>query len=172
MARKSPRVKAARKPVAKAPVRKKPARRTTKAAQPKTVVRRKTAAAVTKQTPAKQPATKKPAAKKPAAGKSLGRPLVTAEEKLYMLFHEDYHARQIFEFLKVETVGELEHFTPQEIIRILSAPVRETVERIRRKLAENKRSLSEDKAYAREFLEARSKQGIRIRNTESRNPKT
>src|SRR5688572_20919736 len=30
---------------------------------------------------------------------SLGRPTVTAEEKLFMLFHEDYEARQVFEFL-------------------------------------------------------------------------
>lgn len=95
------------------------------------------------------------AAPRPAAEKSLGRPLVTAEEKLYLLFHEDFHARQIFEFLKVETVGELEQYSPQEIIRILSAPVRNTVERIRQRLAEQKRSLRDDRTFARDYLSAK-----------------
>jgi hypothetical protein len=83
---------------------------------------------------------------------SLGRPLVRVEEKLYLLFKEDYEARQIFEFLRVETVGDLEKFSAQQIIQILSAPVRRTVERIRERLAENKRSLRDDASFAREYL--------------------
>lgn len=88
----------------------------------------------------------KPEGKKASA--SLGRPLVTAEEKLYLLFKEDYHARQVFDFLRVETVRELEQFTAQEIVHRLSHPVRQTVEGIRRKLAEKNRCLAGDEDYA------------------------
>jgi hypothetical protein len=79
---------------------------------------------------------------------TLGRPLVTNEEKLYMLFKEDYHARQIFEFLRVETVKDLEQFSPEQIVRLLSKPIRTTVDRIRQKLAEKNRHLLEDLEYA------------------------
>jgi hypothetical protein len=81
---------------------------------------------------------------------SLGRPTITAEEKLFMLFHDDYHARQVFEFLRAETVGDLEQFTPQDIIHRLSRPIRETVDRIRKKLAERNRCLKEDEPFAAE----------------------
>ena len=109
---------------------------------------------------AKKKAAKKTAAKKPArkaAGKksarkkkpaSLGRPTVTAEELLYMLFKDDYHARQIFEFLRVETVGELEQYTPQDIVYRLARPVVESVDRIRRTLAEKNRCLAGDLDFA------------------------
>src|SRR6188472_735031 len=98
-----------------------------------------------KKKPAKKPAQRsKKAAQKPAKKSttkkpkkiSLGRPTITAEEKLFMLFHDDYHARQVFEFLRAETVGDLEQFSPQDIIHKLSRPIRETVDRIRVKLAE------------------------------------
>ena len=84
---------------------------------------------------------------------SLGRPLVTQEEKLYMLFQHDYHARQIFEFLRVNTVKELEEFSPQQIVRRVSKPVFDTVDRIRAKLAEMKRALRDDEEFAKEFRE-------------------
>jgi hypothetical protein len=94
---------------------------------------------------------KKTAAKKKAAKKiSLGRPTISGEEKLFMLFHEDYEARQVFEFLRAETVGDLEQFTPQEIIHRLSRPIRETVDRIRKKLADRNRCLAGDEQFARE----------------------
>jgi hypothetical protein len=98
-------------------------------------------------------AAKKPAARKakPAVvkrGVSLGRPKVTGEEKLYMLFKDDYHARQVFEFLRVETVKDLEQFAPREIIDRLSLPIRQTVDRIRRLLAEKNRALKDDREYA------------------------
>jgi len=100
--------------------------------------------------PAKKKAAKKPAAKrKPAAKKiSLGRPTVTAEEKLFMLFHGDYEARQVFEFLRAETVADLEQFSPQEIIHRLSRPIRETVDRIRTALAQKNRCLAGDEEFA------------------------
>jgi hypothetical protein len=99
----------------------------------------------------------KSAAKKAAPRKSkpkepsLGRPLVMNEEKLYMLFKEDYHARQIFEFLRVETVKDLEQFSPEQIVRLLSKPIRTTVDRIRQKLAEKNRHLLDDMNYAAEW---------------------
>lgn len=115
--------------------------------------------------PAKQkmskgkPAPKKSAAKKKPAARttmkepevSLGRPLVTQEEKLYLLFQHDYHARQIFEFLRVNTVKELEELSPQQIVRRVSKPVFDTVDRIRATLADMKRSLRDDEAYAKEY---------------------
>lgn len=110
---------------------------------------------------AKAPSSKTAHASKPVASKkpepapevSLGRPLVTQEEKLYMLFKDDFHARQIFEFLRVQTVKELEQYSPSQIVRILSKPLTNTVERIRQRLAEMKRSLREDETFAADFLQ-------------------
>src|SRR5436190_20416260 len=95
-------------------------------------------------TTTKRPVRKSAPTKKAAKKISLGRPTVTAEEKLFMLFHDDFHARQIFEFLRAETVADLERFSPQEIIHRLSRPIRETVDRIRAKLAERNRCLADD----------------------------
>ena len=88
----------------------------------------------------------------PTAG-SLGRPRVTGEEKLFLLFKQDFHARQVFDFLRVTTVKELEQYSPEQIIKLLSQPVRQAVEQIRIKLAENNRSLADDKDYTRRFKE-------------------
>jgi hypothetical protein len=123
---------------------KKPTSKPSRAA--KKAVPQKSAA---KQT-AKKAVKKKTAKHKAPALPSLGRPLVTAEEKLYLLFKEDYEARQVFEFLRVESVGDLERYSPEEIVKILSAPVRTTVQRIRRRLAEKKRALQGDQAFALE----------------------
>src|SRR5688572_19671637 len=112
-----------------------------------------------KTSPKKKPVTKSKPAKKKNARKakaaksqepSLGRPKVTGEELLFMLFKEDYHARQIFDFLRVERVKELEQFSPQQIVKLLSRPITETVDRIRRKLAEKNRCLREDAEFAAE----------------------
>ena len=103
-----------------------------------------------KPAPRRKPATsvrpRKTAPAQPAV--ALGRPKITGEEKLYLLFKEDYHARQIFDFLGVETVKELEQLAPQEIVRRLSQPITSTVDRIRRKLAEKNRCLHDDQPYA------------------------
>lgn len=101
----------------------------------------------------KKPAKKKTAAKTRKAKTktaSLGRPTVSQEEKLFLLFREDYHARQIFEFLRAETVRDLEQFTPEEIVRRLSQPIRQSVQRIRLKLAQHNRCLRDDQAFALE----------------------
>jgi hypothetical protein len=104
-----------------------------------------------------KPVKKKAAAKRPTkrAAPKLGRPTVTGEEKLYMLFHEDYHARQVFEFLRVETVAELEQFEPDRIFRLLTKPVRDTLNRIRTRLAERNRCLLGDEEFAQEVKERR-----------------
>ena len=84
---------------------------------------------------------------------TLGRPKVTGEEKLFLLFKQDYHARQVFSFLGVETVKELEQYEPDQIIKLLSQPIRQAVRQIRAKLAENNRSLHGDKEFALRFQE-------------------
>ncbi|MGQ0636677.1 MAG: hypothetical protein ACT4QC_18865 [Planctomycetaceae bacterium] len=110
-----------------------------------------TAKRVTKKTPKAPRRTKTPPKKRAAAKPpTLGRPKVTGDELLYMLFKEDYHARQVFEFLRVNTVKELEQHSATEIIRRLSQPVRDTVERIRRTLAGYNRCLAGDVEYALE----------------------
>ncbi len=96
------------------------------------------------------PAAKKSArqtGKRQPKAQPIGRTLVSAEEKLYMLFKEDYHARQIFEFLRCETVKDLEQFSPEQIVRLLSKPIRATLERVRQKLAEKNRYLLDDAEY-------------------------
>lgn len=95
------------------------------------------------------------AAEAAKAEPSLGRPLVTQEEKLYMLFHDDYQCRQVFEFLRVETVKELEEFSPQQIVHLMSRPIRMTVDRIRQRLAEFKRSLKDDAQFVAGFRQAK-----------------
>ena len=113
------------------------------------LVKKKTAKPAAKRKIAKKSSTKKKPVPVPEV--SLGRPLVTQEEKLYMLFKDDYHARQIFEFLRVNTLKELEELSPQQIVRRVSKPVFDTVDRIRQTLAEMKRSLRDDEAYAKEY---------------------
>jgi hypothetical protein len=103
-----------------------------------------------------KPRASKPKTKRRAKKISLGRPTVTAEEKLFMLFHEDYEARQVFEFLRAETVADLEQHSPQDIIHRLSRPIRETIDRIRKKLAERNRCLADDQEFAAAHKKKRS----------------
>jgi hypothetical protein len=130
---------AAKKPKKKGPPKKKatPVRRS--------AVKKASASA---SSPAKSAA---PAAEPFKAEVSLGRPMVTQEEKLYMLFHDDYQCRQVFEFLRVETVKELEQFTPHQIVHLMSRPIRLTVDRIRQRLAQFQRSLKDDEQFATDF---------------------
>jgi hypothetical protein len=128
-----------------------------KAAKKQAKPKPKSAAA--KKKPAKTKASRARSAGKPKVppaddAAAIGRVLVTQEEKLYMLFKEDYHARQIFEFLRVETVKDLEQFSPQQIVKLLSQPIHTTVLRIRRKLAEKNRHLAEDEAFVVEYKKA------------------
>jgi len=134
----------ARKAAPKKPAVSKPAAKNAAAGKSKATV----AKAQPKAVPQKSALAAKPAA--PSAGDSLGRPLVTQEEKLYMLFHDDYEARQVFEFLRVETVADLVQLTQEEIVKVLTAPVRRTIQRIRQRLAEKNRSLHGDEEFTRQ----------------------
>ena len=92
-----------------------------------------------------------------SAGKArfkLGRPKISGDEKLFLLFKDNYHARQIFEFLHVETLKELEQHSPEDIVKRLKHPIEETVRRIREKLAEYNRCLRGDEAYASNYQQA------------------
>jgi hypothetical protein len=100
-----------------------------------------------KKKPAKSAAGKKPA-KAAKKAPSLGRPTVGIDEPLYLFFHDDFGARQIFEFLKAQTVRDLETWSPEEIVRLLSAPLRQSVDRIRLHMAKHNRSLKGDEEYA------------------------
>jgi len=151
-----------------APKRKKAA--TKKAARPKRATTAKKTA--TKKKAAKKPA-KKVARKKAPAGTArtrvatksktarkkttkktattLGRPRVPADAQLDLVFRKDYEAREVFGFLGVTTVRELEKFGPDQIIRLLTGPMVQTVGRIRKGMAMCNRSLDGDKAFALEF---------------------
>ena len=73
------------------------------------------------------------------------------DAKLHLVFQKDYQAREIFEFLRVETIRELEQFPPDDIIEKLTGPVVQTVGRIRKALALNNRCLAGDRKFALEF---------------------
>ncbi|NOX56771.1 MAG: hypothetical protein GXP27_20480 [Planctomycetes bacterium] len=84
----------------------------------------------------------------------MGRPRISADARLDELFLRDYEARQIFDFLKVTTVRELEAYTPDEIIQRLTEPIAQTVQRIRKVLAMHNRSLAGDRAFAYDFKQS------------------
>jgi hypothetical protein len=92
----------------------------------------------------------RPAARKGPA--SLGRVKVSADARLDQLFQKDYQAREIFDFLKVQTLRELEQHAPNEIIERLTGPMVQTVQRIRKTLALVHRHLAKDEKFAKEFL--------------------
>jgi hypothetical protein len=149
-------------------------KRTIKKVTRKKTVAKKTVKKATKKKPAKKrpsapkkKATKKPlpakrkatAAKKGVAkrkkakgtAKSLGRPRITGEAVLDQFFKKDYEARQVFDFLNVKTVKDLETYGPDEIVEKLTSPVVRTVIRIRKALAMNNRCLKDDRQFALEF---------------------
>jgi hypothetical protein len=132
-------------------------------AKKKTVqaTRQKPGTKATKTTKAKAKSLAKKAkpARKKKSEPMLGRPKITGEEQLYMLFREDYHSRQIFDFLRVQTVKELEQYSPQQIVKLLSKPITDTVNRIRRKLAEKNRYLQDDLDFAVEFQQQAAEKG-------------
>lgn len=99
---------------------------------------------------------KKKTVKKQKTGKtlkrlSLGRPRVTADGRLDQVFQKDYQAREVFDYLGVSTLRELEAFAPDEIIDKLTGPMLQTVQRIRKTLAMVNRSLANDRIFALEF---------------------
>ena len=104
-----------------------------------------------KKTPRKA-AKKTVARKKTTPGKgSLGRPRIAGSAELDMEFKGDFGARQIFQFLDVQTFKDLEEFSPQEITDRVITPLVQAVERIRKQLAMANRHLSGDQKFARTF---------------------
>src|ERR1700730_7855790 len=77
----------------------------------------------------KNPAAKatKKAAKKPAARRKkstgFGRVRVPVDARLDLVFQKDYQAREIFDFLQVQSIRELEQFAPDEILERLTGPM-------------------------------------------------
>jgi hypothetical protein len=97
---------------------------------------------------------KKPASVKTARRKStgFGRVRVPVDARLDLVFQKDYQAREIFDFLKVQSIRELEQFAPDEILERLTGPMQQTVLRIRKTLALVNRHLARDEKFAKEFL--------------------
>jgi len=111
---------------------------------------------VAKKSRAKKKLTKKKTVKKTTKKKTvkkigLGRPIIPAEARLDHVFQKDYRAREIFAFLRVKTIRELEEFTPKDIVDLLAGPLMQTVERIRKTLALGNRSLAKDQKFALKF---------------------
>jgi hypothetical protein len=97
-------------------------------------------------------APKKPAKNAKKRLPSMGRVKVPVDARLDLVFQKDYQAREIFAFLKIETVRELEQFGPDQIIERLAGPVFQTVQRIRKMLALANRHLAKDEKFAKAFL--------------------
>jgi hypothetical protein len=133
--------KVAKKVVAKKP----PARKAAKKSAGKTTKKVPRAAKASRSVKKPRPAKRKG----PAA---LGRVKVAADARLDFLFQKDYQAREIFDFLKVQTLRELEEHAPQDIIDRLTGPMVQTVQRIRKTLALVHRHLAKDEKFAKEFL--------------------
>ncbi len=100
-----------------------------------------------KKTVKKKTATRKKTVKKA----SLGRPRIAGTAELDMEFRGDFGARQIFQFLDVQTFKELEALSPQQITDRVITPLVQAVERIRKQLAMANRHLSGDQKFARSF---------------------
>ena len=80
-----------------------------------------------------------------------GRPRVPGTAELELMFQKDLEARQVFAFLRVKTLKELEKLSAEEILERLTAPMERTVGRIRKALAMNNRCLAGDQKFAVDF---------------------
>jgi hypothetical protein len=127
-------------PAKKLATRKKPAPRAAK--KP---LRRASAVA-----PGKTAKVKKPTTRRKPSG--FGRVRVPVDARLDLVFQKDYQAREIFDFLKVQTIRELEEFGPDEILDRLTGPMQQTVLRIRKTMALLNRHLARDEKFAKAFL--------------------
>ncbi len=109
----------------------------------------------------KPAAVKKPATRRKSSG--FGRVRVPVDARLDLVFQKDYQAREVFDFLKVQTIRELEQFGPAEILDRLTGPMQQTVLRIRKTLALANRHLARDEKFAKEFLKEVSPTSVRRR---------
>lgn len=114
----------------------------------KATPKRKTAA---KRKSIKSPARKQRSVKKSTAGKALGRPRVAGTAELELMFRKDREAREVFEYLGVKTLKELETLSADEVVERLTEPLVRTVGRIRKALAMNNRCLAGDQKFTLAF---------------------
>ncbi len=167
--RKKPAAAAARKTSAKKkkkPAAKSPAKKKAAAAKKKTVkkpaartrtARQRSEGRSARQAPARRKGVRRATttsgirSSKPA--RKLGRSQIPIDAPLDIVFQNDPAAREAFVFLGIHTVRELEEFEPDELVRQLTSPAKQTVGRIRKILAMNNRSLMNDEAFALEFKE-------------------
>jgi hypothetical protein len=113
---------------------------------------------------AKTARVKKPAARRKSTG--FGRVRVPVDARLDLVFQKDYQAREIFDFLKVQSIRELEQFAPDEIIERLTGPMMQTVLRIRKTLALVNRHLARDEKFAKAFLQEVSPSSAKPRSSQ------
>jgi hypothetical protein len=107
--------------------------------------------------------TKKPTARRKSSG--FGRVRVPVDARLDLVFQKDYQAREVFDFLKVQSIRELEQFGPDEILDRLTGPMQQTVLRIRKTLALVNRHLAKDEKFAQEFLREVSPSSVKRRSS-------
>jgi hypothetical protein len=144
-----------------------------KAAAKKTATRKPTSKKKASQKVASKKETTKRAVREPTPEKKatskarpmpLGRPKVTLDSNLEQLFLRDLEIREICQFLGVTTLRDLEQYKADEIIEKLTAPVVNTVARIRKALAMTNRCLKGDQKFAKDFkkqVEAQMKKARR-----------
>jgi len=137
----------------------------------KSPAKKRTLAKPAKKTAAPRKAAKKSAiAKKPPTRRKkstgFGRVRVPIDARLDLVFQKDYQAREVFDFLKVQTIRELEQFAPDEIFERLTGPMQQTVLRIRKTLALVNRHLARDEKFARDFLREVSPSSTKRRSSQ------
>lgn len=85
------------------------------------------------------------------ADKNIGRSRIPMDAPLAVVFEHFPDAQRAFELLQIHTIRELEEFEPDELVRRLTSPAKQTVGRIRKILAMNNRCLANDESFAIEF---------------------
>ena len=85
--------------------------------------------------------------------KKIGRSRIPIDAPLSVVFEHFPDEKQAFDLLQIQTIRELEEFEPDELVRRLTSPAKQTVGRIRKILAMNNRCLANDESFAIEFQE-------------------
>lgn len=82
------------------------------------------------------------------ATRKLGRSRIPINAPLDVVFQNDIQARELFMFLGIHSIRDLEQFNPDDLVLRLTGPAKLTVGRIRKILAMNNRCLSNDEEFA------------------------
>jgi len=141
-----------KKPVKKGPIKGRPSRTATKKTQAKKTAESTTSRVTTKRKGVRR-ATTTSGIRSNRTTRKLGRSQIPIDAPLDIVFQNDQTAQEAFVFLAIHTIRELEQFEPDELVRRLTSPAKQTVGRIRKILAMNNRSLHDDEAFAMEFKE-------------------